>query len=594
MATWYERDPRRFAREVLAWRARGFALAAEHLRAAHRVRFEGDATAVGETQRVVVDYPEGFPYARPEVRLPNLPIQATDEHRTLGDGQLCLRGYVPDGWDHSEDGASLLPDVERWIGSHRSGIWENPHEAPDLMVLNRQRIGATVLFDDPSDSAIPEAGEILVDVQTRGNAHLVHVREIGKALRYGQFLDPQRMTRFSGIYTTLSGPPVDLARAMISDGLVSAEDAVKHITAAGGTAVPHKEHRKKKGQKPGGTRQHQLIALRFPMKSGSRQQTVWEVLWWDTGKRMYTAAQVHYRSDTFNRVRHVVDLDRLEKAHVAVLGVGAIGGTVALELARSGVGMLTLIDNDVIAPGNLARHVSELRQVGLPKVCAVAEQIRRRFPNVKVTEGFAGAQLTNLYGSFDALVDLARTVDAVAVCVGNHNLHQFVNDALIVAGKVGVYAWVGPDAVAGRVVRIDPGATGCFWCYEHWVEDKNSDYFHALPEIEDINALPLDYGCNTPAIPGSSFDHGRIALAQTRQLIQALLGPDAKYPYDESHHLLLTNRPLDSIPGSDFEQAIAYRRVQRVPYCPKCGTAGEESGLSEEETAVLTEYLQKE
>jgi hypothetical protein len=190
-------------------------------------------------------------------------------------------------------------------------------------------------------------------------------------------------------------------------------------------------------------------------------------------------------------------------------------------------------------------------------------------------------------------VDLAKTVDAVAVCVGNHNIHQFINDALLAASKVGVYAWIAQDAVAGRVIRIEPRVTGCFWCYEHWVEDTNSDYFHALPDIADINVLPLDYGCNTPAIPGSSFDTNRIALAQARQIVQAILGPAAAYPYDPTPHMLLTNRPINTIPESDFEDVITFARVQRVPYCPKCGktAGGARPPLSNDERQVIDKYL---
>lgn len=566
-------------------RAAGFELDAALLQAEQRVQFVGPLAVDGVTYRVTLDYPSGFPYTRPEAHLPDVPIQPTDQHRTLADGQLCLRATVPDEWEARELGTALLPDIERWIRSHLTGVWENAHEAPDLLVLPRQRPGVTVLFDDEAAGDIASAGAIVVDGSERGNAPLLHVREIGGDVRFPALLRGKGVTRLAGIYTTLREAPVALAAAMRDGERITPERAAALIGQADGTVVLRKGHGKKQRVEA-----PKVLAMRFPMTSGSKSAVVWEVLWWDAGISGYVAAQVHYRTSTFNRLRGVVDLERLERAHVAVLGVGAIGGTVALELARAGVGTLTLIDNDVLATGNLARHVGELSQVGLPKTCAVAEQIRRRFPGTTINERFAGGQIVNLLSHYDELVELAKNVDAVAVCVGNDNLHRFVNQALLEADRLGVYAWVGPDAVAGRVIRITPGESGCYWCYEHWVEDVQREHFVQLPRIADVNALPLDYGCNTPAIPGSSFDHGRIAFAQTRQVLQVVLGANGMYPYDETPHMVLTNRPLAGITESDFERSITYARIQKVPYCPVCGTR-DAAGPSADDVAIIAEFL---
>ena len=41
-------------------------------------------------------------------------------------------------------------------------------------------------------------------------------------------------------------------------------------------------------------------------------------------------------------------LEKLKNSHVAVFGVGGVGGYVTEALARSGIGELTLIDNDTV------------------------------------------------------------------------------------------------------------------------------------------------------------------------------------------------------------------------------------------------------
>lgn len=50
-------------------------------------------------------------------------------------------------------------------------------------------------------------------------------------------------------------------------------------------------------------------------------------------------------------------IEKLKKAHVAVFGIGGVGGYVVEALARSGVGTLDLIDNDRVSLTNLNRQI---------------------------------------------------------------------------------------------------------------------------------------------------------------------------------------------------------------------------------------------
>ncbi len=69
-------------------------------------------------------------------------------------------------------------------------------------------------------------------------------------------------------------------------------------------------------------------------------------------------------------------VDRLVAAHVAVVGLGGVGSWVAEGLARSGVGRLTLIDMDHVAPSNLNRQVHALQSnLGQSKVAAMQERV---------------------------------------------------------------------------------------------------------------------------------------------------------------------------------------------------------------------------
>lgn len=70
-------------------------------------------------------------------------------------------------------------------------------------------------------------------------------------------------------------------------------------------------------------------------------------------------------------------MDRLSKARVAVFGVGGVGGYVVEALARSGVGALDLIDNDVVDITNINRQIIALHStIGQPKVLVAASRVK--------------------------------------------------------------------------------------------------------------------------------------------------------------------------------------------------------------------------
>ncbi|MEX0972383.1 MAG: ThiF family adenylyltransferase [Solirubrobacterales bacterium] len=67
---------------------------------------------------------------------------------------------------------------------------------------------------------------------------------------------------------------------------------------------------------------------------------------------------------------------RLARAHVAIVGVGGIGSVLLQHLAAAGVGRFSLLDPDVVAPGDLNRQYLFRRgDVGRPKVDAAAEAV---------------------------------------------------------------------------------------------------------------------------------------------------------------------------------------------------------------------------
>ncbi len=99
------------------------------------------------------------------------------------------------------------------------------------------------------------------------------------------------------------------------------------------------------------------------------------------------------RSTTLNVLDRTAILSRdlsgatknLENTRVVCIGAGSLGGAVALQLARSGVGHLTIIDYDTLISANLGRHVLGTDDLGRAKAEALREKIRRDLPSIEVT-----------------------------------------------------------------------------------------------------------------------------------------------------------------------------------------------------------------
>lgn len=105
-------------------------------------------------------------------------------------------------------------------------------------------------------------------------------------------------------------------------------------------------------------------------------------------------------------------LEILSVKHVAVFGVGGVGGFCAEALARAGVGSLTLVDDDTVSESNLNRQLVALRStIGLPKTEVMAARIQDITPDCRVTI------LTKRYTEPDKEEFFSLGFDFIADCI---------------------------------------------------------------------------------------------------------------------------------------------------------------------------------
>ncbi|KDN55529.1 tRNA threonylcarbamoyladenosine dehydratase [Flavobacterium seoulense] len=79
-------------------------------------------------------------------------------------------------------------------------------------------------------------------------------------------------------------------------------------------------------------------------------------------------------------------LEKLQNAHVLVVGLGGVGSFAAEFLARAGVGKMTIVDGDVVDITNINRQLPALHStVGQPKITIVGDRLMDINPELQLT-----------------------------------------------------------------------------------------------------------------------------------------------------------------------------------------------------------------
>ena len=124
--------------------------------------------------------------------------------------------------------------------------------------------------------------------------------------------------------------------------------------------------------------------------------------------------------DQFERCEHLLGYENMEKvrnSHVAVFGIGGVGGYVVEALARCGIKQFDLIDHDVVSYSNINRQIiATLDTVGLKKVDVMKDRIQsiNKEAIVNVYDTFFLPENRNEFDftKYDYVIDAVDTVSA--------------------------------------------------------------------------------------------------------------------------------------------------------------------------------------
>lgn len=123
------------------------------------------------------------------------------------------------------------------------------------------------------------------------------------------------------------------------------------------------------------------------------------------------------RFDRTKRLLGAKSIEKLANAHVAVFGIGGVGGHAVDALVRSGIGEITIVDSDEVAKSNINRQlIATTKTIGCKKVDVMKEHLTEINPEVKVHsyDCFFLPETKDQFdfSQFDYVIDAVDTVTA--------------------------------------------------------------------------------------------------------------------------------------------------------------------------------------
>lgn len=476
-------------------------------------------------------YPDDFPFIRPHVTLLSGLEPWPTQHINPIDGNVCLLGRDSSQWAPSWTLKRLL--TEQLAKALLGGGDEDPQAEPAEVWWNCLTVpGSFVLIDSAWDMPAERGSLILRYAHgprgvSKPRAPVLHavVSEVRDA-------DDKVLHRFEGAV------PPEIIAADIKPWKVP----WRKLTAA---ILPANTEDKRSAQfqeflKSGCSEMRvvghdgtaaALLALVYPSEiARNRQGFGWTLLQisghpssFQKGrhdarkqKRMQAAHTIAvFRAGPSDVGERVPAVSSLRTKRVLVVGTGALGAPLSLELARNQCGTLHVMDFDVVEPGNTVRWPLGATAWGRPKVVAVADFVRREFPATQI--------VTHVHsvgsGSTDAVLnEILANVDVVVDASASHGVTNVMAARCRERGLPLISLFATPSVEGGAVVRHNSDG-GCPTCLEYaWYR---GDIVPPPGRGRDDTLIQAP-GCADRTFTGAAYDLQELSLQAVRLLIETL------------------------------------------------------------------------
>ena len=542
-------------------------------------------TSIGSRrQSIMLVYPEGFPYQYPFVvplnELPEfdekgklkkkLSIKFFDQRHQMADGALCLferetrtglEGDIIRGID-------ILRRAEQWLVGSITGHWPpdcieselEPHFAPFTDILlgkncfspDLEGHGRFCMIQDfrrLADVANPESlCPLIITLITRET----NVEEIFDSRDDLSRVYPWIRDEHWGIqaFAELEGGSRPNLEGVLHKGywwslleeplpFRDGQGLLKELEKAtdGGDSWAMISNSLKEDI---ALASHHFIGLRYPGRDGSPE---WLVLLVNRGERdtriVKTDAikklefersrvyclRVHSIRDAKLRLRNQSVVDESVKGKtVALIGLGALGSSVAELLAKAGIGRFKLCDKDYLVPENVARHVGGINEFGSKKVNVVKRRLLEINPFLTFQKEDSIEHSITL--SLDKLTAFMDSADLTISTIADDAVESLINQISVINNKATLYGWALKRANIGRVFLVRPGIDACKTCLSTYYraelngEETPEDWISIPVDEEDI----VLHECGRPVIAGSGIDLSFISSLIARVALDFLEG----------------------------------------------------------------------
>lgn len=145
------------------------------------------------------------------------------------------------------------------------------------------------------------------------------------------------------------------------------------------------------------------------------------------------------------------NLSKIQSAKIGIAGAGGLGSNCAFNLVRTGFRKLTVIDFDTIDLSNLNRQFYFYDQVGLPKVKALEQNLKRINPDLEgrfLEKKIEADNILELFSDCDIVVEAFDRPEYKSLFV-----EKLLNTQKFLVCASGLAGWGNSDAITVRQVK---------------------------------------------------------------------------------------------------------------------------------------------
>jgi hypothetical protein len=280
---------------------------------------------------------------------------------------------------------------------------------------------------------------------------------------------------------------------------------------------------------------------------------------------------VSLKEDIFSRNKTILETMELKDKKVVFAGLGSIGSSVAVELAKAGVGKFVLLDMDRLSAPNICRHICGIDDIGRLKAAAVADKIKRINPYAS-TEIYTKDVTIDI----DAVKEKCAGASLIIVTTDTTASRRLMNYVGVIMATPVIFSGVFERASGGRIFKAaNSGRSACLECHQiETFEEKPG--FVSYSSAKDLRDLTIQPGLGSDIAVTSSLT-AKMAIEELRADKKNVI------PYDLVI-LKLYSEEENILEPVKFLCARA-DGIKSNPECPVCG----EHGIIKTATAATEE-----